>query len=75
MPKIQPIQREPLSTSDREAVKALTVNVNGGVRVSGPGASSNPQQAAGTKVGGATSINGSGGVAPSKIQGKVTRPN
>jgi hypothetical protein len=73
MSKIQPIQREPLSTADREAQKALSVNATGGIRISGPAARVNTEQAAGQKVGGATSISGATGAPPSKTQGKVTK--
>jgi hypothetical protein len=74
MPKIQPIQREPASTSDREALAVLAVNATGGVRITGPAARVNGQQSAGTKVAGATALSGATGLPPSKTSGKVTKP-
>ena len=71
--KIQPIQREPASTADREATRLLSVNTTGGVRVTGPAARTSSEQAAGTKVGGATNVSGATGAPPSKVQGKVTK--
>lgn len=74
MPKIQPIQREPASTSDREAASVLAATATSGLRVTGPAAKVNGLQVAGTKVASATALSGGNAGAPSNTQGKVTKP-
>lgn len=73
MPKLQKIQREPLSTADKEALAVLASNANGGIRITGPAARINSQQTSGVQVSGQTSISGGAGSPPSPTQGKVTK--